>query len=373
MLDTKLTLNNLASKKSFTKGLSALLVASCLFGTAVSAKQNDDNWFQRSDLMLPRQMSTSVLINGFRYVLMPTDQPGIEIRLDTDAEQAFVFNSSPETEEELITTITSIAEALKLPTNEDNLDSSSLVIVGDFNVSKVKREVVKLFSTTDIVDLSSMNKQHNVQSNAQLDILNTASQVEARPEVVSISVLSPFDADDSKKSRREKLTRDIARSVLVERLETALETSQLAVSSIETKELELFDHQLMTSTTMTLTSEQDVEAGFKVLKNTLTNLVSAGVSRKEFEQHAAKIRQQLVTNQPSVSQQADEIVSAVKHHKVYVQPSDVLMLFDFHMAHLNSGDVTAALQSVWNEHNSVMITKGNSEKQNLGLNLSALK
>ncbi|MBW3696051.1 hypothetical protein EK599_10105 [Vibrio sp. T187] len=352
------------------KAFSVLIVASCLSVPSVSAKLTNDNWFPRSDLMLPRQMSTSVLNNGFRYVLMPTEQSGIEIRLDSGAKLT-AFNASPESETELFQTLALLSDELKREANLTEMESSSLVIVGDINVSKVKREVLKQFSTSEFIDLDRAAQVSNLEKS--IDVVSVAQQVEALPEVISISVLSTQDTEDSKKARREKLTRDIARSVLAERLNKAFESNQLMVSEVNTSESELFDHQLLTSTTVTMASEQDVEAGFKVLKQTLTNLVSMGVSRQEFEAHVTKLRVQMVENQPSIEQQAQDIVEAIQHHKVYLQPSDEVMLFDFHIAHMNDKDVTSALQSVWNESNGVRVTKGGTKLGETGLDVSAVR
>ena len=353
--------------------ISTLLLASFVAAPTVSAKMTNDNWFPRSDLMLPRQMSTSELNNGFRYVLMPTAKSGFEIRLDTGAAELPVFNGSPETEEELLTIIATLADSMKAEANMAEMDSSSLVIVGDFNVSKVKREILKQFSTSEFIDLDKLAAQVGQTQSLSSNAIEAAQQMDHRAEVVSIAVLSDVDIEDSKKARREKLTRDIARSVLSERLEKAFEHKQLAVTAFDTKEVELFDHKLMTTTTVVMASEQDVEAGFDVLKNTLSALVRSGVTRQEFEAHVAKLRSELTSSKVTNSQQADQIITSIQQHKVYLQPSDELMLFDFHIAHMHDSDVTAALMQVWNEHNGVRISKGATEKQLNGLDLSQLK
>lgn len=373
MLNPTSRFKSVLSTVNSKKTISALLLATLVAAPTVSAKLTDDNWFPRSDLMLPRQMSTSELNNGFRYVLMPTVESGFEIRLDSGATALPAFNASPETEEELLAVITMLADSLKVEVNMAEMDSSSLVVVGNFNVSKVKREILSQFSTSEFIDLDKLAAKTGKVNSPTSEAIEAAQQMDHRPEVVSIAVLSDFDIEDSKKARREKLTRDVARSILSERLEKAYERKQLAVTAFETNEVELFDHKLMTTTTVVMASEQDVEAGFDVLKSTLSTLVNTGVSRQEFETHVTKLRSELTSNKVTLAQQADQITTAIQQHKVYLQPSDELMLFDFHIAHMHDSDVTAVLMQVWNEHNGVRISKGATEKQLSDLDLSLLQ
>ncbi|MEF1174656.1 hypothetical protein REH73_19950, partial [Vibrio sinaloensis] len=57
-----------------TATLSASLLLSHFFSLSVSAEQNQFNWFEQSDITLPKGTKAGKLGNAMRYVLLPTSR-----------------------------------------------------------------------------------------------------------------------------------------------------------------------------------------------------------------------------------------------------------------------------------------------------------
>ncbi|MDN3616836.1 hypothetical protein ACFFUS_10190 [Vibrio gallaecicus] len=364
-------LTRISSVSRRTASLTSLLVLALLPQTSV-AKQNSNLWFEPVDIALPRQMDTGLLTDNLRYTLMPTDHTGMAVQITTavNPSQPIILNF--ETEQQAFDSMEELKNKIEqVSTNDQDV---SLVIVGDFRTGKLKRTLYKTFSDNNgYIEIEREHSQSIANSSAPNFEELTINVVKSATSI-SMTVLSHVDLEDSKKAQREKLTREISNRALTHRLEQAYQDKQIMFTSVDTSEVVVFDEQIMTTTIVELNSEMDINNAYLVMQEAVEDIVNIGITRNEFKQELVNIRVALKEElDQTLLQTASDISLSVINQDVYIQPSDKLMFFDYHIAHMSETDVNETLHQVWAEGSSVHVSKGKNEEFDSALNLSLSK
>lgn len=364
-------LTRISSVSRRTASLTSLLVLALLPQTG-AAKQNNDLWFEPVDIALPRQMDTGLLTDNLRYTLMPTDHKGVAVQITTafNPSQPTILNF--ETDQQAFDSMNELkTQVEQVSTNDQNV---SLVIVGDFRTGKLKRTLYKTFADNDgYIEIEREHSQ-SIESPAAPSFEELTINVTKSATSISMTVLSNVDLEDSKKAQREKLTRDISNQALTHRLEQAYQDKQIMFTSINTAETVVFHEQIMTTTVVELSSEMDINNAYLVMQEAVEDIVNIGITRNEFKEELVYIRTDLKEAlDQTLLQTASDISSSVINQDVYIQPSDKLMFFDYHIAHMSETDINETLHQVWGEASSVHVSKGKHEEFDSALNLSLSK
>lgn len=234
-------------------------------------------------------------------------------------------------------------------------ENASIIVVGSMKVSKLKREISRQFA-----DWSS-SRAITVKNAAPHTLPNfSALETYVMPNLntsVTVGTLLPLETEDSKVTRREKLERTLANNILKQRLVKAFEDQQLQIESINVAEVKLYDESTWTNARVETASNQDWAPALTIVKKTIKRMLDSGITRQEYEAQANIMRQTLQQAiKLDVAQQADDITASVNLSTIYVQPSDELTLFDFHIAHFNEVDISKSFESIWSAKQAVYIT-----------------
>ncbi len=356
-----------------TATLSASLLLSPFFSLSVSAEQNHFNWFEQSDITLPKGTKAGKLSNAMRYVLLPTSRNtqalSIRVRLtDLPIKYASVaqtltqdngwelveFNGksvlkrdfADNKEETLAEAISQLAALFKneeakgvfLPSQTD------LVIAGNFK----NRTAAELISD----NLSDWKSSEAFSAPAELSLMpkSVSDAPKSEKPTVSYSAHTPLvDTANSKQQRKKLLTVTIANKILEKRLEEAFANQDVKV---EVSNQILAQSSLVSQVSLTSEDSEQAKAAQQIIEQEINRARSSGFSQVEYEMVVSQLRKELEGqtrphDEAYTAHQADQLIKAIDEGRVYTSPSYDLDLMNFHVAHMNEYDISNEFESVW--------------------------
>ncbi|EOU2463812.1 signal recognition particle [Vibrio navarrensis] len=351
-------------KKVKSSVLFGLLSMTCALPAAHAAIETlsltpEQNWMPTTDLSLPRQMKTGTLENHIRYVLMPSrrSKDAVAIRLGMGKErraQRLYSKQALLSEQPLADALREVLEQAgsnqTLITGDQ--EEVTLILVGDFTTRDAEDAIDRVFTDVKLVKKSQ-------PSATQLAAAQPES-VEQTPRILVATRTSTdalFDLDeDSKMSRKESLSRQLANQVLAKRIENALvtdaEQEKVAVSVEEEKAA----GRLSTKALIEFAQQPDWMQAKDIIAKVIDYTKNGTISAQEFSDQVQQMHQRLKANlQQDISVQADEIALAVHRKQVYLQPSDELRLFEFHVAHMSEADLNQSVIQIWSSDIATMV------------------
>ncbi|KHD25754.1 hypothetical protein NM09_08650 [Vibrio caribbeanicus] len=356
-----------------TATLSASLLLSPFFSLSVSAEQNQFNWFEQSDITLPKGTKAGKLSNAMRYVLLPTSRNtqalSIRVRLtDLPIKYAPVaqtltqdngwelveFNGksvlkrdfADNKEEILAEAISQLAALFKreeakgvfLPSQTD------LVIAGNFK----NRTAAELISD----NLSDWKSSEVFSAPAELSLMpKSVSDVpkQEKPTVAYTAHTSLDDTANSKQQRKKLLTVTIANKILEKRLEEAFANQDVKV---EVSNQILAQSSLVSQVSLTSEDSEQAKAAQQIIEKEINRARASGFNQVEYEMVVSQLRKELEGqtrphDEAYTAHQADQLIKAIDEGRVYTSPSYDLDLMNFHVAHMNEYDISNEFESVW--------------------------
>ncbi|KGY07572.1 insulinase family protein [Vibrio sinaloensis] len=356
-----------------TATLSASLLLSPFFSLSVSAEQNQFNWFEQSDITLPKGTKAGKLGNAMRYVLLPTSRNtqalSIRVRLtDLPIKYASVaqtltqdygwelveFNGksvlkrdfADNKEEILAEAISQLAALFKseeakglfLPSQTD------LVIAGNFK----NRTAAELISD----NLSDWKSSEAFSAPAELSLMPKSvsdAPKQEKPTVAYTAHTSLDDTANSKQQRKKLLTVTIANKILEKRLEEAFANQDVKV---EVSNQILAQSSLVSQVSLTSEDSEQAKAAQQIIEKEINRARSSGFSQVEYEMVVSQLRKELEGqtrphDEAYTAHQADQLIKAIDEGRVYTSPSYDLDLMNFHVAHMNEYDISNEFESVW--------------------------
>ncbi|WP_255199148.1 signal recognition particle [Vibrio sp. 05-20-BW147] len=332
-------------------------MASASFSVAATSETRiltpDQNWMPVTDLNLPRQMKIGTLDNGMRFVVMPSRaaQNALSLRfeLQTSTNQTWLVAqeadlSQTQLKEGLLQLREQIEVNGKLPSTPNS--TQTLILVGDVNVKDAIDQIDIVFSSAEM------------SNSAPVSLFNPTPKATEETQAVAVRLIatSAHDEmdDDSKMYRKEATKRHLADDVLVARVEKQLIDANVAVVSV--KATERWNRvQLISSIIVELNDASQISQAKEVLSAALHNARNGNVSADEFAAQVQLRHERLKRELKSTTaQQADEIAKAIRFNRIYVQPSDELRLFEFHIAHMTEADVNEAMIIHWSQRTQLL-------------------
>lgn len=356
-----------------TATLSASLLLSPFFSLSVSAEQNQFNWFEQSDITLPKGTKAGKLGNAMRYVLLPTSRNtqalSIRVRLtDLPIKYASVaqtltqdnawelaeFNGksvlkrdfTDNKEETLAEAISQLAALFKseeakgifLPSQTD------LVIAGNFK----NRTAAELISD----NLSDWKSSEAFSAPAELSLMPKSvsdAPKQEKPTVAYTAHTSLDDTANSKQQRKKLLTVTIANKILEKRLEEAFANQDVKV---EVSNQILAQSSLVSQVSLTSEDSEQAKAAQQIIEKEINRARASGFNQVEYEMVVSQLRKELEGqtrphDEAYTAHQADQLIKAIDEGRVYTSPSYDLDLMNFHVAHMNEYDISNEFESVW--------------------------
>ncbi|CAK4073862.1 insulinase family protein [Vibrio sp. 16] len=356
-----------------TATLSASLLLSPFFSLSVSAEQNQFNWFEQSDITLPKGTKAGKIGNAMRYVLLPTSRNtqalSIRVRLtDLPIKYASVaqtltqdygwelveFNGksvlkrdfADNKEETLAEAISQLAALFKseeakgvfLPSQTD------LVIAGNFK----NRTAAELISD----NLSDWKSSEAFSAPAELSLMPKSvsdAPKQEKPTVAYTAHTSLDDTANSKQQRKKLLTVTIANKILEKRLEEAFANQDVKV---EVSNQILAQSSLVSQVSLTSEDSEQAKAAQQIIEKEINRARASGFNQVEYEMVVSQLRKKLEGqtrphDEAYTAHQADQLIKAIDEGRVYTSPSYDLDLMNFHVAHMNEYDISNEFESVW--------------------------
>lgn len=314
----------------------------------------EQNWMPTTDLSLPRQMKIGTLENHIRYVLMPSrrSKDAVAIRLGMGKErraQRLYSKQALLSEQPLADALREVLEQAgsKQTLITGDQEEVTLILVGDFTTRDAEDAIDRVFTDVKLVK-KSQPLAAQPESGEQTPRIWVATRT---------STDALFDLDeDSKMSRKESLSRQLANQVLAKRIENALvtdaEQEKVAVSVEEEKAA----GRLSTKALIEFAQQPDWMQAKDIIAKVIDYTKNGTISAQEFSDEVQQMHQRLKENlQQDISVQADEIALAVHRKQVYLQPSDELRLFEFHVAHMTEADLNQSAIQIWSSDIATMV------------------
>ncbi|WP_238322275.1 hypothetical protein [Vibrio mexicanus] len=174
-------------------------------------------------------------------------------------------------------------------------------------------------------------------------------------ESYTIRTVSNFSDDiDSKLKRKELLMATLANEMLEHRIKSALKAHNLSVQ-VDVDNQVLYDHRILSQVRVLDFNNVDKRKVFDVIKAETQSALSSGFTQAEYEMAVNTERKRLAEktrrNNPDfyTRDQANRLVAAIDSGSVYTDPSYDLDLLNFHVAHLNEGDISKELEHLWSK------------------------
>lgn len=308
----------------------------------------EQNWMPVTDLTLPRQMKIGVLENGIRFVVMPSrlakDSLALRFELQTATNQTWrvahdIDLSQTTLKEALVALRQQLEVDGKIPATPNG--RHTLILVGQVEVKEAIEQIDTVFASASIASSAPSSLFQALDSSSEALESSAAKIVVTQSQVML--------ADDSKMSRKVATQRQLAADVLVARIERQLIEANVAVVAVEAQER--WEHQQRISTIdVVLNDASHTAQAREVVDKVLDNARNGNVSADEFATQVQLRHDRLKSAlKPTAAEQAESIAQAIRLNRVYVQPSDELRLFQFHIAHMTEADVNQAMIIHWSQ------------------------
>ncbi len=340
--------------------LGGLLLAAMSFPLAAAPETTvltpDQDWMPTTDLSLPRQMKIGALENGIRYVVMPSrySQKTVSLRfeLQTASNQTWlVANEADLNSRSLKEALVELRDKVLVNDKVPAAPQSKLtvILVGDIQVRDAIDQIDIVFGGAKI--------GNSIPGRLFADKLSQSleqpvdAETSAQPVAANIYLKTRLtdDQEDSKMRRKELTASQLADDVLMARLEKQLLEANIGLVAVEMEE-SWSRQQLVSTITVALSNEEELDSAKTIVAKVLEGAKNGNVTADEFATQV-QLRHDLFKRHLKVSpsQQADGIAQAIRFNRVYVQPSDELRLFEFHIAHMTESDVSESMIVNWSK------------------------
>lgn len=352
--------------------ISASLLLTPFYSLSVSAKQNEANWFEQSDISLPKGTKVAQLGNEMHYILLPTSRNSktlsIRLRLAAPSSQSHtvaekLFKGSEWTLEEFkgqsvikrdfdkndTDTLSRAIEELASLVKSDSATGtftpglSSVIVAGNFRLRTTQELIEKNFSDW------KPNLAFNLVANDGLTPNTDVAQSTEKPTVAYTAHTKINDDPNSKLQRKKLLVVTIANKILEKRLKEALAEQKVTV---EVSNQVLAQSNLVSQVSVTSDDSEQAKAAQKIIQQEINRARTSGFKQAEYEMVVSQLREHLEKqtrryDDAYTAHQADQLVKAIDEGRVYTSPSYDLDLMNFHVAHLNEFDISNEFERVW--------------------------
>lgn len=241
---------------------------------------------------------------------------------------------------------TSLASVQAFEQNYFTPNNTSIVVVGGIESKAVVNAIKRQFELWSVQESGKTKRSFN-----HLELAGNQALVDSYT-IRTVSNLS--DDIDSKLQRKELLMATLANEMLEHRIKAALKAHNLLVQ-VDVDNQVLYDHRILSQVRVLDFNDEDKRKVFDVIKAETQNALSSGFTQAEYEIVVNLERKRLEgktrRNNPDLytRDQADRLVSAINSGSVYTDPSYDLDLLNFHVAHLNEGDISKELEYLWSK------------------------
>lgn len=352
-----------------TAALSASLIIAPFYTASVSASPSDANWFEKSDIALPKGTTVGQLNNALRYVLLPTSRSTetVSIRLhlaplslnNHDVAEKLFANSSWIVDEYkgqtvikgdftqtsksfLNAAVSELASLMQSPSAQGTFspESSSIVVAGNFKTFTAQIAIEKNFASWK----PAVSEQAAYANNQ--NALTTQSSVSKLSYTAHAKIDNPAN---SKQQQKQILAVTIANKILEHRLAQALEGQNVEV---EVSNQVLAQSHLIAQVSLTGLASEQLKSVQQLVQQEIDHAKVEGFKQSEYEWVVSEMRKELEQHTMRydaayTSHQADRLIHSIIEGRVYTSPSYELDLMNFHVAHLDKFDLNTEFDRVW--------------------------
>lgn len=240
-----------------------------------------------------------------------------------------------------------------------------IVAVGDFSdLEAVKEEITKNFGDAKVKGENPPDPSLGKISQGRGLIAKLHTEMEAKAVDISVELLHPAqNKPDSAESRREKLVRDLADSMLNQRLSKLAKAENAPIISGESYSYEYLEFVEVIGI-MAQCAPDQWKAALTLLETEVRRAVEHGFTDAEFEEAKATLLKSVELRAAQADSRksrdlASGVVSIIAANKVFTHPSDDLERVRTVLATLKKDECHTALVNTWKGEDIQIFVGGN--------------